>query len=123
VNRLGSFILAAGAVLLAGSVALAADLNGKWSGEAQSKKGSTPLVLELKAEGTNLTGTMSRGKRGRGVEIRNGKIDGDSFSFTTMQKTKKGEREFEWKGTVENGEMKLSPGKGRAPAVSLKRSS
>ncbi|MEZ5351620.1 MAG: hypothetical protein R2762_03220 [Bryobacteraceae bacterium] len=130
-TRAGSSILSLARITLAGlamvacltmtSAAFGADLNGKWTGEMQTKKGGNPLVLELKADGAALTGTMSRGKRGRGVEIKDGKVDGNSFTFTVMQKTKKGERATEWKGTLEGDEIKLSPNRKRAAAITLKR--
>ena len=102
--------------------AFAADLNGKWTGETQTKKGSSTLVLDLKAEGDKLTGSLSRGRGGKGLAIKDGKIEGDSFRFTVTQQSKKGDREVEWKGTVEGDQMKLTPGgRRRAPTVTLKR--
>jgi hypothetical protein len=93
----------------------AASIDGKWSfeGKMQGKKGgegrTVETVLDLKAEGTVLKGTvkMGMGGRGREVEIQNGKVDGDKFSFMTVTKNRQGEEmKIVWEGTVEGGELK-----------------
>lgn len=72
-------------LLIAGSIGVAiaaiADLTGKWSGVLKGPDGNDyPLSYVFKAEGDKLTGTAvsSMGS----TEIQNGKITGDSFSFS-----------------------------------------
>jgi len=91
----------------------AANLDGKWTAElsaggkkaaAKKNAATTPPVftLDLKTQGGQITGSVSaaRAKRGRGVEIQNGKVDGDHFTFTTVQHGKKGDAKFLWDGTM-----------------------
>ena len=61
------------------------------------------VTFNLKADGNKLTGTVTSGagKRNRSAEIVDGKIDGNQFSFTTVQNSKKGEQRQERRGTLE----------------------
>lgn len=84
------------------------------------------MTLDLKAEGGKLTGTVSTPARRRGgsLAIQDGKIEGNQFSFTTVQTTKKGDQKVEWKGTVEGDQLKgtRSSGKrGRGAPFTAKR--
>ena len=63
-----------------GSVtALAADFNGKWTGEVQGRNGPQTITFDFHVDGTTLTGkiTTMRGD----IDISNGKVDGDNISF------------------------------------------
>src|SRR5258706_2670252 len=66
---------------LASLVAFGADVNGKWVGEGGGKGG--PQTFTFKADGGKLTGSQE-GRNGP-IEISNGKIDGDSVSFTVVR--------------------------------------
>ena len=62
------------------AVALAADFNGKWTGDVQGRNGNTQtLTFDFHVDGTTLTGkiTTPRGDE----DITNGKVDGDNVSF------------------------------------------
>lgn len=97
--------------LLAALVASAASIDGNWTSEMKvrgGKKGggqdrTVHMTFNLKADGNKLTGTVSSGagKRNRSSEILDGKIEGNQFSFTTVQKSKRGEQRQEWRGTME----------------------
>lgn len=66
------------AVCLAAAIA---DMTGKWTGSLVAPDGNTyPLNYTFKVDGTTLTGTGST-PEGE-VAIANGKVDGDTFSFT-----------------------------------------
>jgi hypothetical protein len=99
--------------LLAGTM-LAASIDGKWkaTSEAKGKNGKTATVttiFDLKADGSTLTGsvTTGRGRRDVTMTIKDGKIEGDRFSFTTVQQNKKkGEVKIEWSGSVTGDELK-----------------
>src|SRR3954471_1171111 len=105
--RLRTLILFALATVLAS----AAGLDGTWTSEmkirAGKKSGGTErtvtVTLNLKAEGDKVTGTVMSGgkKRSSTAQIQDGKIDGNSFSFTTVRKAKKGEEKQTWRGTIE----------------------
>jgi hypothetical protein len=96
---------------LAAALASAAGLDGTWTSEMKmrgGKKGAAQertvtVTLNLKSEGDKVTGTvMSGGKKRRGTaQIQDGKIEGNQFSFTTVQTTKKGEQKQTWRGTID----------------------
>jgi hypothetical protein len=106
------------AVILSAAVAAAAGIDGQWTSEIAArtpKKGAKagapgkPIELrfDLKSEGGQLTGTVrgGAGKRTAAMTIQDGKMDGDNFSFTTVQKTKNGENKWQWRGTVKGDEL------------------
>ena len=69
-------------VMALGSVtAHAADVTGAWSASMQTPDGNTmQMTFTFKQDGATLTGTV-QGPQGDPIDISNGKIDGDKFSF------------------------------------------
>ena len=116
----------AGLVLTAGLM-LAAGIDGKWSmeGVATKKAGPQKLTLNLKANGATLEGDIQgMGRKGAGVAIRDGKLDGNKFSFTTTVTNKKGDQKQIWQGVVEGGELKgtrMRDGAARSQSFTAKR--
>ncbi|HTM47885.1 MAG TPA: hypothetical protein VL285_04360 [Bryobacteraceae bacterium] len=86
-------------------LASAAGLEGKWSAEfkASGKKANAKkagaVMLNLTSDGKQLSGSVGSGKRS--ATIQEGKVDGSSFSFVTIQKGKKGEAKMFWSGTLD----------------------
>lgn len=66
-------------IFMAGA-AMAADLTGSWNGSADTPNGSFQLTFTFKQDGAALTGTV-QGGQGEPMEIANGKIDGNKFTF------------------------------------------
>jgi len=96
-------------LLVAASLALGANVDGKWSmeGVANKKGAKQTLTLNLKADGAKLTGNIDgMGRKGAGVTVDEGKVDGDKFSFTTSVTSKKGTQKIVWEGTVEGDTLK-----------------
>jgi len=98
-------------------VAAAAGIDGKWvttmKVPAPKKQGGEPrevqFTLDLKSEGAKLTGTVSGGpgRRAATMNIESGKLEGDKFSFTTVQRNRQGqERKWTWEGTVQGDELR-----------------
>jgi hypothetical protein len=80
--------------------------------------------LKLKADGAKLTGTYGRKGGRNAMDIQDGKVDGDNFSFAIMQRGKKGERKIEYKGKVAGDELKGEAGAeggGRSQPFTAKR--
>jgi len=104
--------LAASALLLAAS-ALAGPIDGKWVSERKMERDGQSFTVvqtfELKAEGDKLTGKFSM-KFGDMEpppgEIKDGKIDGNKFSFSTMISTPNGDMKTNYSGTVEGSVIK-----------------
>jgi hypothetical protein len=67
-------------VLLYAVPALAADVDGKWSGSLSTPNGDVNVAFDFKSDGTALTGTTT-GPDGGAIAIKNGKIDGNKITF------------------------------------------
>ena len=67
-------------VLLYAVPALAADVDGKWSGSLSTPNGDVNVAFDFKSNGTVLTGTTT-GPDGGAIAIKNGKIDGNKITF------------------------------------------
>lgn len=109
-NRILS--IAARGLLLA-ATALAGPIDGKWVSERKMERDGQSMTIvqtfELKAEGDKLTGKFSM-KFGDMEpppgEIKDGKIDGNTFSFTTLISTPNGDMKMSYSGTVEGSVLK-----------------
>jgi hypothetical protein len=125
------------AILVTAALAAAAGVEGRWTSEItsaarkQPKKGGpagpTIVTLNLKTSGGQLTGTVdtNAGKRSVAIPIQDGKLNGDSFSFTTVQKSKKAESKWSWRGTVKGDELtgtRTRDGARRGQSFTAKRS-
>ncbi|MGD0438259.1 MAG: hypothetical protein ABSB86_17505 [Bryobacteraceae bacterium] len=89
------------------TVALAADVSGKWTFETEGRNGTMTNTLTLQASGGSLTGTISGG-RGGDVNISDGKIDGDKISFTVVREFRGNTFTTKYSGTVSGDELKLT---------------
>jgi len=104
--------------------ALAADISGKWTAQVPGRGGQTrEQTFNLKADGSTLTGTVSG--RGGDMPIAEGKIDGDTISFTQTMEVQGNTMKFLYKGTVSGDEIKFSRtrdgGEGQAQEFTAKR--
>ena len=97
------------AILCAASLmAFAASIDGKWSSETKFGERTIQNTFNLKSDGDKLTGTIetSAGGQSRSTDIKDGKIDGDKFKFSAVQRGKQGERTVVYEGTIEGSELK-----------------
>jgi len=75
------YLCAALAMTFSAVTARAADVTGTWSAEMKTPDGNSfPLTFTFKQDGDKLTGTV-QGPQGDPIDISNGKVNGDSFSF------------------------------------------
>jgi len=81
-------------------------LDGKWTFEMNSPMGSVTAQVELKAEGSQLTGRFDLGG-GRTWPVENGVIEGDSISFTL---NRDGRMTYEMKGKLDGDAIKGQAG-------------
>ncbi len=138
--RLKIFAVAVSILCLMTISAIAADVTGTWVGEMAAPKmdpggggpgggpgGPMKFTFELKANGSNLGGTVL-GPMGNKNEIIEGKIDGDKVSFAVKVDAMGNEMKINYKGTVSGDEMKLTfsmeggmggPGGGGMPPMEL----
>jgi len=99
-------------VLFAG-LALAASIDGKWVSERKMERDGQSFTIvqtfDLKADGSKLTGKLGMqfgDQEPRTVEIQDGKIDGNKFSFTTMMATPNGDFKMAYSGTLDGDSLK-----------------
>ncbi|HOL73805.1 MAG TPA: hypothetical protein PKW45_20330, partial [Bryobacteraceae bacterium] len=97
----------AGLFLLVG-LAAAASIDGTWVSQRTVDRGGDSFTItqtfDLKTQGNTLTGTVSMAfgdMEPRSIEIKEGKIDGNKFSFVTVMSTPNGEFKMTYEGTVE----------------------
>ena len=113
--------LAVTTLILCGAslTALAASIDGEWIsdkqvGDADGKTYAHQSILTLKNTGGVLTGTVvqtsaapwMRELTGRSIEISDGKVDGQKFSFKLKIESKQGERTSVYEGTVDGDQLK-----------------
>ena len=90
------------------TVCFAADVTGTWKAEVPGRGGNMQTTtIVLKQDGAKLTGTLDGG-RGGAVEITNGKVEGDTVSFTVVRNFNGNEIKQNFKGTASGSEIKFS---------------
>ena len=82
-NRRLSFLFALAVLVLAPWASLsAADISGKWTASFETQIGTQNYTYEFQVTGTQLKGTA---KSDNGTsELKNGKVDGDTVTFSEM---------------------------------------
>jgi hypothetical protein len=101
------------AVLLLVGTALGAGIDGKWVSERTLERDGQSFTMtqtfDLKSDGNKLTGTVSMAfgdREPRTSEIKDGKIEGNKFSFSTVFSTPNGEFKTVYEGTLEGDTLK-----------------
>jgi hypothetical protein len=102
--KLSALVL--GMMLLA-APAFAHDADGKWSGTVTTPMGDVQVAFDLKTDGTALTGTTT-GPDGASVAIKDGKVDGNTITFSVSIDAGGMPLELAYKGVVAPGEIKFS---------------
>jgi len=113
-------------LLVLAFAAVAADVSGKWVYEQAGRGGGNPVkvTLTLKAEGSKLSGNVSRpGRDGNVMDtaISEGKVDGNNVSFKTTMEMGGNTMTTEYTGTLAGDDLKLKitrPGRDGAPMTS-----
>jgi len=94
---------------------------GKWV----AKDGDNELKLDLKVEGSKLSGTFENTQMPGVIEFKDGMIEGDKISFEYVRQMMGQEFPVKWTGTLSGNELKLKRelaggmgrgGRGAAPA-------
>jgi hypothetical protein len=117
-------ITTAGLLALLATVALAADISGKWTGDMPGRGGETaPATFTFKVDGDKLTGSLT-GPQGD-IPLQEGKVAGDQISFSTTLDFGGNSIKIVYKGTVSGDQIKMSrerEGSGQAREFTIKRS-
>lgn len=113
-NKLFATIALMGVFVLG---AMAADVAGTYTGEIQGGRGPQKVTMMLAVDGAKVTGTVS----GRGpdpMKIDDGKIDGDTISFTTTMSMNGNEVKMTYTGKVKgDGSIEFTREGGRGPST------
>ncbi|HJZ97942.1 MAG TPA: hypothetical protein VKE70_15635, partial [Candidatus Solibacter sp.] len=79
--------------------AAAADIAGIWKAVVDTPNGAMESTLDLKVQGTKLTGTVASAQM-PATPISDGKVDGDNLSFVVKRDGPNGQFVINYKGTV-----------------------
>jgi hypothetical protein len=94
---------------------IAADVSGKWTYETQGRNGSMTSTLILKADGSNLTGSLDGGRGAQ--DIKDGKVEGNTITFSVTRNMGGNDVTTKYTGTLDGDSLKLEwmqPGRGGA---------
>ena len=87
--------------------AFAADVTGNWKGTAEGPNGAIERTFTFKQDGTKLTGETNSQFTGKSA-IADGKVEGDSISFSITAKFQDNEMKIGYKGKVAGDTIKLT---------------
>src|SRR5262245_36113641 len=94
-------------LLLVSVAAYAADVDGTWAGTVQSPMGDIPVSFTFKAAGAKLTGS-TLGFDGSEVPVMDGKVDGNTLTFTVTFDFGGMPFMLSYKGVVSADQIKMS---------------
>lgn len=94
--------------LLVAGIAFAAGIDGKWMSERRMGENTIKVMMDLKADGATLTGSlnMERPQGAVKADIMDGKIDGNKFSFKVTMEGRNGKTTSVYEGTVDGDMLK-----------------
>ena len=100
----------------------AADVAGKWTAEVEGRNGQKRTqTFDLKTDGDKVTGTMV-GMGGREMKLEDGKIDGDTITFSVTVEFNGNTRKIDYTGKVVGNSINFKSGQGeRAREFTAKR--
>jgi len=106
-KALRAAMLLVAVALLSTVPALAADVDGKWSGTIAGPQGDINMGFTFKADGAALTGSMT-GMDGSEIAIKDGKVDGSNISFVVALDFGGMPFTLSFKGVVSGASIKLN---------------
>jgi hypothetical protein len=99
-----------GILFLLAASAFAADATGKWKGSFEVPNGPVlNLTFDLKAADAALTGTVT-GMLDHALEIKDGKVEGDSVSFWITSEYQGNPIKLMYTGKVGDGQIQFTMG-------------
>ena len=94
---------------------MAADVAGKWTAEVPGRDGAMmKQAMVFAVDGKNVTGTVAGGQ-GEPAKIEEGKIDGDTLTFTVNREFNGNKMTWTYTGKVSANEIQFKREGGRAP--------
>jgi hypothetical protein len=81
-------------------------ISGRWTYTMETPNGDMPVVMDLKADGSRLTGSITAGGE-RTFSIENGSISGNALKFAfKRERPQGGSMAYEVSGSVSGNSMK-----------------
>lgn len=85
----------------------AAEVTGTWKGTAETQNGTIERTFVLKADGDKLTGETMSERMGKST-IMDGKVEGDTITFSINVKFQDNEMKLNYKGKVTGDQIRFS---------------
>src|SRR5262245_30932948 len=101
------FFMSALVMLVMAAAGYAADVDGTWTGIVQGPLGDVPVTFKFMADGTKLTGSTT-GLDGSEIQIMDGKVDGETITFTVTFDITGMPFTLSYKGLVSADQIKIS---------------
>jgi len=95
--------------------AIAADFNGKWTADIQSRRGTQTVTFDFHVDGSTLIGKVTT-QRGD-TDITDGKVDGDNISFTQVMNFNGNEFKITYTGKADGDNIDFTRQMGDRPAT------
>ncbi|MBI3470932.1 MAG: hypothetical protein HY013_06205 [Candidatus Solibacter usitatus] len=96
-------------------VAAAADVTGKWTAQVPGRNGTRETTFTFKLDGDKLTGSMT-GPQGQEIAISDGKLSGETLSFTVTVERGGNSIRQTYTGKVAGAEIQFKREGGQGPA-------
>lgn len=109
--------------LLIVAAARASDVSGQWRAEFDTQIGLQKYLYSFKADSGKVTGKASSevGDQKREVELREGKIEGETLTFVELFKFQDNEIRIDYKGKFAGNEIKFTRQVGEFATGTLRR--
>jgi hypothetical protein len=104
--KLRTISLTVGLLMALCVTALAADVDGKWTGQVQGPQGAMDITFVFKAEGEKLTGTLTN-QFGE-VAIQDGTIKSEALAFKVTREFNGNKFTLKYTGKLAGDEIKLT---------------
>lgn len=82
----------------------ASDISGNWKATADGPAGTMERTFVFKVDGNKLTGETTSSMLGKST-INDGKVDGDTVTFTITANLQGNEMKLNYKGTIKGDEI------------------
>ena len=95
-------------------IAFASDITGNWKATAEGPDGAMERTFIFKVDGNKVTGETTSSLLGKST-ITDGKVDGDTVTFTITGNIQGTEMKLNYKGTIKGDEIVFQSCRGRWP--------
>jgi hypothetical protein len=91
-------------IALCCAAAFASDISGNWKATAEGPNGTMERTFVFKVDGNKLTGETTSSMLGKST-IADGKVEGDTVTFTITANLQGNEMKLNYKGTIKGDEI------------------